>query len=272
MQVDTLLIRNIAHAEYKCGRNIEKNTWSKWINTRYSRVLLLSLNPEFYSQSFSLHVLFNMDTQSNPIRALKWAREQEDRRRRRTKETEPDVLQRQQNKGANGWENGGRGIVPGALLKLLVKDKLLATPEKYPWTRKNGSWDPWRERSNINEFNTERVTYISCAFPTLSNWSYSLCSSSTKCSHYRQLLQISSHVWWLLVCQIPSVLLFCTQLQPQHLNAVACSSGRLNLGSSTPPWCSTVCGRAAGWMWGGSLFKPCAPLCSQPTRNTAILV
>ena len=34
---------------------------------------------------------------------------------------EPEVLQRQRNKGA---KDGGRGIVPGALLKLLVKDKL----------------------------------------------------------------------------------------------------------------------------------------------------
>ena len=40
------------------------------------------------------------------------------------KETELDVLQRQQNKGAKDWESGGRGIVPGTLLKLLVKDKL----------------------------------------------------------------------------------------------------------------------------------------------------
>ena len=34
------------------------------------------------------------------------------------------------------------------------------------------------------------------------------------------------------------------------------------------------CGRAAwyGWTRGGSLFKPCVPLCSQPMRNTTILV
>ena len=42
-----------------------------------------------------------------------------------TKETEIDMLQRQQqNKGAKDSESGGRGIVPGALLELLVKDKL----------------------------------------------------------------------------------------------------------------------------------------------------
>ena len=41
------------------------------------------------------------------------------------KQTEPNVLQWQWNKGVNGWENGRRGIVPGTLLKLLVKDKLL---------------------------------------------------------------------------------------------------------------------------------------------------
>ena len=45
--------------------------------------LLLSPNPEFYSQRFSLHVLFNMGTQSNSRRALKSAQEQEDRRQRR---------------------------------------------------------------------------------------------------------------------------------------------------------------------------------------------
>ena len=41
-----------------------------------------------------------------------------------TKETELDVLQRQRNKGVKDRESGGRGIVPGALLKLVVKDKL----------------------------------------------------------------------------------------------------------------------------------------------------
>ena len=41
------------------------------------------------------------------------------------KKTEPDVLQRQQNKGAKGLKSGRRGIMPGALLKLLLKDKLL---------------------------------------------------------------------------------------------------------------------------------------------------
>jgi len=63
-----------------------------------------------------------MDTHSNPRRAVKSAQEQEDRRRgAETKETVLDVLQRQRVKD---WESGGRRIVPGALLKLLVKDKL----------------------------------------------------------------------------------------------------------------------------------------------------
>ena len=48
-----------------------------------SRVLLLSSNQEFYIQSFSLQVLFNMDTHSNPRRALKSVQEQEDWRWRR---------------------------------------------------------------------------------------------------------------------------------------------------------------------------------------------
>ena len=60
-------------------------------------------------------------TQSNPRRALKSVQEQEE-----TEETEPDVLQRQQNKGAKGWKAAGEGwFMLGTLLKLLVKDKLL---------------------------------------------------------------------------------------------------------------------------------------------------
>ena len=41
-----------------------------------------------------------------------------------TKEIELDVLQRQCNKGVKDRESGGRGIMPGTLLKLLVKGKL----------------------------------------------------------------------------------------------------------------------------------------------------
>ena len=37
-----------------------------------------------------------------------------------TRETELDVLQRQQNNEVKDQESGGRGIVPGGLLKLLV--------------------------------------------------------------------------------------------------------------------------------------------------------
>ena len=48
-----------------------------------SRVLFLTSNPEFYIQCFRLQVVLNMDTQSNPRRALKSAQEQEDRRQRR---------------------------------------------------------------------------------------------------------------------------------------------------------------------------------------------
>ena len=29
----TLLTQNVAHAEFKCGRNIEKNTWSLLVST-----------------------------------------------------------------------------------------------------------------------------------------------------------------------------------------------------------------------------------------------
>ena len=48
-----------------------------------SRVLFLTSNSEFYLQCFRLQVVLNMDTQSNPRRALKSAQEQEDRRQHR---------------------------------------------------------------------------------------------------------------------------------------------------------------------------------------------
>ena len=82
---------SIAHAD-SCGRNIEKNTWSKnkdcTRTLRYSslqsgRVLLLSSNPESYLQRFRLQVVLKHGCHSNPRRALKLAQEQEDRRRRR---------------------------------------------------------------------------------------------------------------------------------------------------------------------------------------------
>ena len=59
---------------------------------------------------------------------------------------------------------------------------------------------PWPASSGtpINEFDTEG--YISCVFlHTLFNWSCWHCSSTTKCSHYRQILQTPSHVWIILV-------------------------------------------------------------------------
>ena len=82
--------------------------------------------------------------------------------------TQRDSLQRQRDKGVKGWESGGRGIVPGALLKLPVKGELphsrevpvnakkwqlkplslrrkKVTAEKYQYTRKNGSWNPREE-------------------------------------------------------------------------------------------------------------------------------
>ena len=69
-----------------------------------------------------LQVLLNMDTRSYSRRALKSAQEQEDRYDEEVKDTESDVLQRQHIKGI---KVGGRGIMPGSLLKLLVKNKLL---------------------------------------------------------------------------------------------------------------------------------------------------
>ena len=79
-----------------CARQVQVRTEYRKehivkVNINTLSVLLLSPNPEFYSQCFSLHILFNMDTQSNPRRALKSAQEQEDQRRQRN---ETDRAQR----------------------------------------------------------------------------------------------------------------------------------------------------------------------------------
>ena len=80
-----------------------------------------------------------MDARSNHRRAVKSAQEQEDWRcGAETKETVLDVLQRHEVKD---WESRGRGIMLGALLKLLVREKLPHSREVPPWTRKNGSWN-----------------------------------------------------------------------------------------------------------------------------------
>ena len=86
MQIDTLLIRNIAHAKYECGQNTKKKHMVR-VNKDHTlvRVLLLNPNCEFYIQRFSLQVLFNMDTQSNSRRARKSAQEREDWRWQRNK-------------------------------------------------------------------------------------------------------------------------------------------------------------------------------------------
>ena len=103
---------------------------------------------EFYSQCFSLHVLFNMDTQSNPRIMLKPVQEQEDRQQPRNERDRAWRAAETAEQGPNGWENGGRGIVPGMLLKLLVKTSYF-TAEKYLWMWKNSSWDPQGERNKI---------------------------------------------------------------------------------------------------------------------------
>ena len=74
MQVETLLIRNIAHAGYKCGRNIEVDS---------QRVLEL-LDTTFLNFFIVLDTTFlNMDSLRSSRRGLKSAQEQEDRWRHR---------------------------------------------------------------------------------------------------------------------------------------------------------------------------------------------
>ena len=68
----TLLTRNVAHAEFKCGQNIDFVMHSK-----YSTGLVSSPTLEFYLYRFRLQFLLPMDTQSSSTRALKPAQEQE---------------------------------------------------------------------------------------------------------------------------------------------------------------------------------------------------
>ena len=120
-----------AHAN-PCGRNTEANTWlkNKDGTLQYSnleRSYLCALTPEKLS---------------NQHRSIKIGGGVE------TKETELEVLQRERNKGVKDWWSGGRRIMSGVLLELLVKDKLPHSRE-VPVKRKNGSWNPWGEREKI---------------------------------------------------------------------------------------------------------------------------
>ena len=52
----TLLTQNVAHAEFKCGRNIEKNTWS--ISTlSYSSITGCSFQAKFHVRCIFISVL-----------------------------------------------------------------------------------------------------------------------------------------------------------------------------------------------------------------------
>ena len=143
MQIDTLIIRSVAHARYMCRWNIEKNTSSKWLCECLKPALIQSFTFSILVYKFSSAWIHRaiLEELSRQHRSKKISDSEE------VKEREPGILQKQ-NKEGDGWENGGRAIVPSTLLKLLVKVKLLHSG-KVPWTRKNGSWDPWGERKKI---------------------------------------------------------------------------------------------------------------------------
>ena len=89
----TLLTRNVAHAKFKCGWNIENNTRS----AKYSLSFYL------HHFTFRLQVLLSMDTQT-VIKELSSQRRNEKSLKigdgSETRETEFNVLQRLRNKGA----------------------------------------------------------------------------------------------------------------------------------------------------------------------------
>ena len=111
------------HVEFKCGRNIEKNTWSKYYSTvLWSTALLLS---EFYFHRSRLQVLLPMDTHTSSRRALKLAQEQEVQSLKSG--DGPEMRERTccRDFGTKERKSKGREVVLGTLLKLIVKDKLL---------------------------------------------------------------------------------------------------------------------------------------------------
>ena len=137
----TLLTRNIAHTEFKCGQNIEKNTWS---TLPYSSLELSIRLSEFYLHRFRLQVLLPMDTHTSSLRrALKLAQEQEVaedwRWPRNEKQTELDMLQALRNKGARKWREKGRARHTAQTAsegKLLHSGKVLVNTELRPLRRK----------------------------------------------------------------------------------------------------------------------------------------
>ena len=102
MQVDTILTQNVAHAAYKCGRNIKKNTWSKCIVLqRFIHKFFQSANSEFFSvlDTTFLNMItgaVSLEEVPNQRRSKKIGNGAE------TKGRKLDVLQRQRNKGVNG--------------------------------------------------------------------------------------------------------------------------------------------------------------------------
>ena len=85
-------------------------------------MLLLS---EFYLNRFRLQVLLPIDTHNSSRRALKLAQEQEVAEDRRLPRNKRQILTCCRDFGTKERESKGREVVPGTLLRLLVKDKLL---------------------------------------------------------------------------------------------------------------------------------------------------
>ena len=96
-----------------------------------------------------------MDSQSNPRRALKSVQEQEDRRRHRNKRDRAQHAAETVEQRSERLRSGGRGIVPGLLLKLPVKDKLPCS-RKVPINAKEWQLKPRRrEKWGYSECETD---------------------------------------------------------------------------------------------------------------------
>ena len=131
-------------------------------------IVCQTISPEFYLQRFSLQVLLNMATRSNPRRTLKSAQEQEDQWRRRNKRERARRVAEQKSKRLKKRQER---VMSGTLLNLVVKDKLLhggkdpVNAELIPLRReKRGTFSDtalWRRSDGItfNFFNCH--TYIS---------------------------------------------------------------------------------------------------------------
>ena len=142
-----------------------------------------------------------------------------------------------------------------------MSDNLISHPQQYHGLLAVG-------HPSMNS--TQRTTYISSAFPTLfltgaADFVAPWPNAVTTSNYFKHLLTYDGQFTW-----HPR---FCYFELNTEVRWRALQVGWIYIGQHLHDARLSVEElRDICWMWGGSLFKLCAPLCSQPTRNMTILV